>query len=85
MREPAVHLDADGAPLQHTRAGSILVFAGQRASRDATRADLQIDAKIAIVWPHDNPPVTQAELANITAHLTQTGSRVGVACDFASR
>ena len=43
-----------------------------------------IDAKIAIVWPHDDAPVAEAGLANLTAYLTLSGSRVSVPCDFAS-
>ena len=41
-----------------------------------------VEAKIAIVWPHDDAPVAEAGLANLTAYLTYPGSRVSVPCDL---
>jgi hypothetical protein len=80
-------LTADGAPLQHTREGAMLTFAiwpGQtvECQYEATITSEAIDAQIAILWPHDNLPVTQARRANITAYLTQANSRQCVPCDF---
>ncbi|NOX62089.1 MAG: DNRLRE domain-containing protein [Chloroflexi bacterium] len=47
-----------------------------------TPALTPIIAKIEIVWPHDNAPVTEAKLANITAHLYEDEALNPVACDF---
>jgi len=81
-------LTAVGAPVQHTLDGARLSFwiAPSQAveCRYATVGQIEaVDAKIAIVWPHNSLPVTQAQRANITAHLTQANSRWAVACDFA--
>jgi len=37
-----------------------------------------VDAKIQIVWPHDNAPVDQAEKANITAVLFRHGTKEAI-------
>lgn len=37
----------------------------------------QADAKIEIVWPHGNAPVTQARKVNMTAMLFQRGTLIG--------
>ncbi|MHB1414127.1 MAG: hypothetical protein ACYC1C_02650, partial [Chloroflexota bacterium] len=42
----------------------------------------QVDAKIQIVYPHDNAPVTQAELANVGAYLFTPGTNIPVPFDF---
>ena len=86
LRELADYtLEADGAPWEHTRAGSILVFPVTAGVPVTLRVPISsIDAKIAIVWPHDDAPVAEAGLANLTAYLTLSGSRVSVPCDFAS-
>src|SRR5207244_3783499 len=42
-----------------------------------------LDARIEIVFPHDNLPVNQANRANVSAFLFQSGGRVPVACDYA--
>ena len=81
-------MTAAGAPIQHTLDGARLLFwiaPGQAIEcRYATVDQIEaVDAKIAIVWPHNSLPVTQAQRANITAHLTQANSRWAVACDFA--
>ncbi len=41
-----------------------------------------IIAKIEIVWPHDSASVTEARLANITAHLYEDEALNPVACAF---
>jgi hypothetical protein len=33
-----------------------------------------VDAKIEIVWPHDNAPITEAQLANISGMLFEQGT-----------
>ena len=77
-------LEAEGAPWEHTRAGSILVFSVTPGVPVALRVPLSnIDAKIAIVWPHGDAPVAEARLANLTAYLTYSGSRMAVPCDLA--
>jgi hypothetical protein len=42
-----------------------------------------VDARIAILWPHDNAPVAQAQRGNLTAYLLLPDSRWAVPCDFA--
>ena len=77
-------LEARGAPQTHTRAGAIVVFPVAPGVPVTLRLRLaQADAKIAILWPHGDAPVSEAKLANLTAHLTFPGSRVAVPCDFA--
>lgn len=46
------------------------------------RAITTVDAKIEIVWPHNNAPVRQARLANITVYLFEPGTVQTVPCDF---
>jgi len=41
-----------------------------------------VDAKIQIVWPHNNAPVAEATLANIEAYFLQPGTLTPVAQDF---
>jgi hypothetical protein len=77
-------LEAGDAPLEHTRAGSVLVFPIEPGTPITLRLALStVEAKIAIVWPHDDAPVAEAGLANLTAYLTYPGSRVSVPCDLA--
>ena len=56
----------------------------RRATRDATRADRRHRCQDRHRVAAQHSPVTQAERANITAHLTQAQPG-GRACDFASR
>jgi hypothetical protein len=42
-----------------------------------------VDARIQIVFPHNGASVTQAERANVSVYLFQSGGRVPVACDYA--
>jgi hypothetical protein len=42
----------------------------------------QVEARIQIVWPHGNAPVTQATKANISAYLFEPGTFVPVPCDY---
>ncbi len=79
-----ITVEVDGAPLAHTQAGSVLVFAIAPGQRISIRLALpSVDAKIAILWPHGDAPVAEARLANLTAYLTFPDSRVTVPCDFA--
>src|SRR5262249_10949717 len=48
-----------------------------------TPTTASVDARIEIVWPQGNAPVTQADKANVSAYLFQSGGKVPVACDFA--
>jgi hypothetical protein len=41
-----------------------------------------VDARIEIVYPQNGVPVAQADKANVTAYLFQSGSKVPVACDY---
>ncbi len=43
---------------------------------------MQVDAKIQIVFPHNNAPVTEANLANIGAFLFTPGTTIPVPCAF---
>lgn len=82
-------LTQDAAPLPHARDGAILTFEirpGQTVEcRYATEPRAAaVDATIAILWPHGNATVTEAERGNLTAYLRQSDSRWAVACDFAA-
>ncbi len=48
-----------------------------------TQPPSEVDARIEIVWPHDDLPVEQAELANITASLFEAGTLAAVSADAA--
>ena len=41
-----------------------------------------VDARIEIVFPQGGAPVTQADRANVSAFLFQSGGRAPVACDY---
>lgn len=45
---------------------------------------VEVDAKIQIVWPHANAPVTKADRANLTAYLLRPRSLTSVAQSFTS-
>ncbi len=57
----------------------------QQAVPDGTtaRRPTAVDARIQIVWPHDNLPVNQARLANINSVLFQQGTLQAFAPDVA--
>ena len=77
-------LEANGTPLQYTRAGGILVFPIQPGIPVELHLGLTaVDAKIAILWPHGDVAVVEAKLANLTAYLTYPGTRMAVPCDLA--
>lgn len=81
LRDLAV--SASGGAWPHTRAGTVVVFQTLPGQEVSLRLGLDaVDAKIAILWPHNDAPVTEARLANLTAHLTYPDSRVAVPCDF---
>jgi hypothetical protein len=44
----------------------------------ATRQPAVVDAKIEVVWPHDNLPVDKATLANITGYLFESGTKLAI-------
>jgi hypothetical protein len=76
-------LEADGQPLAHTRAGTVLAFPVTAGQPVTLRLPLDaVDARIVILWPHGDAPVTEARLANLTAYLTFPNSRISVPCDF---
>ncbi|MBI4321134.1 MAG: hypothetical protein HY675_21805 [Chloroflexi bacterium] len=52
------------------------VPAGLAAAGDA------VEAKIEIVWPHDNAPVEQAKLVNVSAMLFAPGTSMSVPADW---
>jgi hypothetical protein len=41
-----------------------------------------VDAKIEVVWPHDNLPVAEATLANIAGYLFETGTKQAIPADL---
>lgn len=76
-------VQAGSMPWPYTRAGSVLVFQilpGQPVQM--TLALEAVEARIAILWPHGDLPVSEARLANLTAYLTYPDCRVTVPCDF---
>ena len=78
-------LTAAAAPVSHTLVGSVLTFPATPGQPTVFRLPLEaVDAKIVILWPHGNAPVSEARLANLTAHLTYPDSRMCAPCDFAA-
>jgi len=47
-----------------------------------TQRPSALDARIEIVWPHDNLPVTEAKLANITVYLFEQGTKRALSPDL---
>ena len=43
-----------------------------------TRRPGAVDARIEVVWPHDDLPVDKATLANITAYLFESGTKQAI-------
>lgn len=81
----ALDVRAGDAAHPYTRAGTVVAFQAQAGQEITLRLSLTaVDAQIVILWPHDNAPVSEARLANLTAHLTYPDSRVTVPCDFAA-
>lgn len=77
-------LQTGGAAVAHTRSGATLTFAlaaGQLVTLQLSSLDA-VDAKIVILWPHDNAAVDKADRANLTAYLTFPDSRMAVPCDL---
>jgi beta propeller repeat protein len=44
-----------------------------------------VEAKIEIVWPHDDAPVTRARLVNVSAFVFKPGTLLSVPADFTPR
>ena len=79
-------LEATGAAVEHTRAGTVLAFSVVPGRPVTCQLGLDtVDARVAILWPHSDAPVAEAQLANLTAYLTFPDSRVPVPCDLAPR
>jgi len=43
-----------------------------------TRQPAAVDARIEVVWPHDNLPVEEATLANVTGYLFGSGTKLAI-------
>jgi hypothetical protein len=68
----------------HTRAGTVMVFRAEPGREVMLRLGLlRLDAKIVILWPHNDAPVSEASRANLTAHLTYPGTRMSIPCHLA--
>ncbi len=77
-------LAGSGRAWPHTRAGATLVLRTEPGQEVTLRLGLNaLDAKIAILWPHGDAPVSEASRANITAHLTFAGTRGALPCSLA--
>ncbi|MCW5850086.1 MAG: DUF3828 domain-containing protein [Anaerolineae bacterium] len=77
----SIHLR--GAALGLALLVMMLTLAGARPVQAESRTAFSaIDAKIEIVWPHGNAPVSQASLVNITAYLFEQNTRNSVPCDL---
>ena len=62
---------------------ALVSLAGVKPTSAAPATALnEVDAKIEIVWPHNNASVSQARLANITVYLFEPGTLRTVPCDF---
>ena len=62
---------------------ALVSLAGARPTSAAPASAVgEVNAKIEIVWPHNNAPVTQARYANITVYLFEPGTLRTVPCDF---
>lgn len=59
-----------------------LIAVAPAVAASPSQAITEVDAKIEIVWPHGNVPVTQASFVNITAYLFEPGTLRSVPCDF---
>ncbi len=82
-RSGSYTLSGGGRPWPHTRAGAIFVLRTEPGQEVMLRLALKaLDAKIAILWPHGDAPVSAANRANITAHLTFAGTRVALPCNL---
>jgi hypothetical protein len=86
LTEPGSYtLQTGNAAVEHTRSGTMISFAAVPGQAVVLRLTFAAaDAKIAILWPHGNATVAQADQANLTAYLTFPDSRVAVPCDFAA-
>ncbi len=91
-RDPANKLTffvtVDGVPTLHNvwvhAADARTLFPRQNVPEGTvSRRPTAVDARIQIVWPHDNLPVDQARLANITAALFQPDTLQAFAPDVA--
>ena len=60
----------------------VSLAAARPTSAAPAAAPTTVDAKIEIVWPHNNASVTQARRANITVYLFEPGTLRSVPCDF---
>ncbi|GIW06855.1 MAG: hypothetical protein KatS3mg060_1660 [Dehalococcoidia bacterium] len=58
------------------------IFPQPDVPNGADGAPAAVDAKIQIVWPHGNAPVTQASKANIAAYLFHRGTLTSVGLDW---
>lgn len=66
---------ADGTSVSFEEQGETIVFTAVAGESYRLKFDvLAIDARIEIVWPHGNLPVSQAQLANIGAYLFDQGT-----------
>ncbi len=64
---------------------AILALGAVSASADPASAPGSIDAKVEIVWPHNNAPVSAADQVNITAYLFQAGGLTPVDPNFGNK
>lgn len=58
----------------HAQDARTIVSQPERPAQLLENPPQQTDARIQIVWPHDDLPVDQADLANITVYLFETGT-----------
>ena len=74
----------DGTPVPFQRQGDMVflnVEAGQ--SYRLRLISLAVDARIEVVWPQDNKPVSEAERVNIGAYLFQQGTAAATCPELA--
>ncbi len=81
---PAVirHAGGRGAALLTLALLALLLISASPASAAPAVAPQSVDAKIEIVWPQGDLPVSQARRVNITAYLFEPDTQRTVACDF---
>lgn len=85
LKNLALHR-ADGGSVPFEYLGETVTFSTVAGEQYRLKfSAVSVDARIEIVWPHGNLPVSQAELANVGAYLFETDSDTVVCPQLAPR
>ena len=78
LKNVALHR-ADGSAVAFAHQGETITFSTVAGEQYRLKFNVaSVDARIEIVWPHGNLPVSQAELANVGAYLFERDSNTAV-------